>query len=620
MCDNPDIDIASLVAAWASVIVTAAGLAGLFAQADVIKGQLDPFHGCRSVDQLGPWARFEKGHSFLQFRERLTPTAPRGPVLTSSISNGLCGERFIHITRRPQGRHGKEHGRASWTRIFSTFHPRALPVASTDVVHGIDDATITDTEKGSVAVHQIEDDPSGSPSYSWQQRWQELDKKRLAEEQAGLHKGHIKREMDKRFGFQTLTQYNKKPCIKISRTTLITCLVVANAYQCREYIGGAGVRLMFGGYSGSWQIHWPIGSPAMVEFMGLDSEDEELGTWHGQQRLQISHQRVDPTYPPSIPRRVDKCILMLVGVIHGDTLDKLGFPEPEEVESSVLRFSNRGYANHGVSTHLYNIMGGTHTEVDCLFHESWPHTLCPGADGEMRAIGNDGVEAEKAMQLLIPAPRLDLNRKKRKSKDIPHGALSGGWTLWVPKYEQQILSNALDCLPWSYLTWSIHRGMQCILVNYGNRIMNAYRPALAYTLRKAIKDRATELEKRGWSPDFLQERPEAVPSHIKIREDESTSEMAFHAAGAVLKEGGGDSGDSVRVVTDVARILAYRPEQELDKTRFWSDMLGKEVQPVPVKELDPDTVIALVKLFVVQWSNELHHNVWENLPLELLVM
>lgn len=36
--------------------------------------------------------------------------------------------------------------------------------------------------------------------------------------------------------------------------------------------------------------------------------------------------------------------------------------------------------------------------------------------------------------------------------------------------------------------------------------------------------------------------------------------------------------------------------------------------------LEPNTIIALTKLFVLEWSVELPHRLYEDLPLELLVV
>ncbi|KAI9805467.1 MAG: hypothetical protein M1825_000718 [Sarcosagium campestre] len=640
MGDGDAVDQAALVASYASVAITALGLFGLFTQADIIKGQLDPFYACRGQGNLGPWARFQLKPTTFQIRGRLTPPPLRGPVITGNLNQGLCGQQVVHMTRKPFG----WHGRPSWTRVLAIFHPSPLPVpslppASDKESNGYD---YVDLEKGSATVASKVSPPgldavptrAQNPALSWTGEWAKQEEKRMQISKGNkgnkAKKARKMRDADSRYEFQNMLQREKQACLRISRKAFITLLVTSNAYQCSRYVGDAGVRILYSGYTGAWRVHWPSGGAAVVEYMGLDSHEndtdqEDLGS--------AAQRRVDTFFPPSIPRRVDKCILMMIGIIYTDPAisDRLGFPDAEESGTSILRFGKRGWPSHGKPTHLYAVMGGNQHKVDCLFHERWHPKGSPSASGEMRPNFPPHTRRpsdDSAMELLIPAPKVDENRKPRSasvmSMSASQGSLPGIWTLWVPLEEQYIVAASIDALPWSYLTWSIHRGMQCILVNYARATMDAYRPALARTLRRVIKSRARELEQRGWSPALLMEKPlESIPEHCRHGDDESTSDMADVAAHSVLKEEGGDNGDSVRTVTDVVRIMCNIPEtqgeEQLDRTAFWTSMVGQKPNPHPTESLDADTTVALTKLFVLQWSNELSHYFYEDLPLEMLL-
>ena len=80
--------------------------------------------------------------------------------------------------------------------------------------------------------------------------------------------------------------------------------------------------------------------------------------------------------------------------------------------------------------------------------------------------------------------------------------------------------------------------------------MDQHRHLLAETLRSAVSQWPERLDARGWRPQFVRES------------------MADIAANAVLA-GRGNSGDAVRVVTDVAVTLWDGTASELDETVFW---------------------------------------------------
>lgn len=74
------------------------------------------------------------------------------------------------------------------------------------------------------------------------------------------------------------------------------------------------------------QTQWPLGGHAELEFFGLDSRDSNTDT-----------------PPVTFPRRVDKRVLMLLGVIHHSALGKLGFAEPKEQGYSLLKFDPQDF-------------------------------------------------------------------------------------------------------------------------------------------------------------------------------------------------------------------------------------------------------------------------------------
>ncbi|KAJ5987941.1 hypothetical protein N7481_003151 [Penicillium waksmanii] len=84
------------------------------------------------------------------------------------------------------------------------------------------------------------------------------------------------------------------------------------------------------------------------------------------------------------------------------------------------------------------------------------------------------------------------------------------------------------------------------------------------------------------------------------------------ASSAVLA-GRGNSGDAVRVVTDIAASLWDGHVSALDETHFWR----QPVSDSDFSTLSPMAVIALVKCFVLEWSNDLDYQMYHDLPLEL---
>ena len=115
--------------------------------------------------------------------------------------------------------------------------------------------------------------------------------------------------------------------------------------------------------------------------------------------------------------------------------------------------------------------------------------------------------------------------------------------MMVPAECHDKIKWALDCVPWNSLSWSIHRGMRDILLAFGKPLMDEFRSELAALLKRTVADNAAALEHIGWNAEFIRKS------------------MGDMASSAIL-DGSGDSGDLVRVVTDVAR--AYLGHTELD--------------------------------------------------------
>ena len=520
------IEVAMLSAEWVAVAITLIGLSSLVIQITSLAPLLDPFRNHRGRDWLGPWAMKHKNPKVLvPFKGEI----PRGPEIYGTYAKGFCGLNVIHISRKPAS---GQTGMASWTKILAVFHPNPLSAARRPVT-----SCYPSQRAGQMVLEDVL--IVISPENSWKQRLESRE----------------------------LIKHGDKVCTRITRTAFVTCLVLTNSYQIYKYSDASGLRTSYSGYSGTWQLHWPLGGIAEIEFYPLDSYDE------GQEM-----------YPLSFPRRADKCILMLAGILECSALGKLAFPEPKDEGASVLELLQRGFIAHGKTSHLFNMMGGNSYEVDHLYR---------------RALQEDDEKIHaNELKLAIPAPESDLNRKPVK----PRNKRQNHSIVYVPPAEEQVLATALDCLPWSTLSWSIHRGMQCLLLAYGDRVMKSYRRAFAHTLKVAIKTHASVLELQGWSSSIVRDH------------------MAENTASSVMASEG-DSGDIVRMVTAAAHLLTDKSQEALDETRFWRSFVGHGA-PSEVREtqpLDDDAVIALTKFFVLEWSNELDHKIYDDLPLFMLV-
>ena len=335
---------------------------------------------------------------------------------------------------------------------------------------------------------------------------------------------------------------------RIPRTTLMTLLCVTNARSVVRYSDGSGYRAAFAAYCGEWRVEWPIGKTAQVYFCAHDL-----------------HTTSEDVYPTMVVQRVDKCIQIFAGVIDSRPLTafSVAFPGRKRSGRWVLQYAVNGFSGAHSGRHLYNMMGGHVNGVDYLY---------------MKALQSDS-DWSKGTVLCLPSAEADD---------------SGHITLHVPQREVAVLNEALDRLPWAFLSWSTHRGLRDILVAFSKERMDRYRSHLAETLRHAVAQWPERLIYRGWNHRFVED------------------EMADIAASAVLA-GQGNSGDAVRVVTDIAFVLWDCNVDDMDETHFW-----RCATPEPCSSaLSPPTVVALVKCFVLEWSRDLDYQMYHDLPRDM---
>jgi hypothetical protein len=348
---------------------------------------------------------------------------------------------------------------------------------------------------------------------------------------------------------QPLVRHKSSACIPISRTTLMTIMCLTNARKVFQYSDAAGFRAGYASYNGQWYLTWPIGQDATVQFAPHDS-----------------HSLSTDVYPPSFPQRVDRCVQMLSGVVVENPSTDLGrlsvaFCGRKPPGRYQLKYIKNGFPGAHGSRHLYNMMGGKVYDVDFLLASKL---------GESPAANQSD-----QIELVLPSTEK-----------------SGTVSMFIGSQEQQIITHALDVLPWSSLSWSIHRGLRDILVTFAQSTMDSYRPALAEILRRTVSEKSHLLEARGWNPQFVRQN------------------MGDMAASAILA-GNGNSGDLVRVVSDIVLVFAEdRGRSHFDSTMFWR-------LPEYKKTLDVDAVIALTKVFVLEWSNEFDYQLYHDLPISL---
>lgn len=267
-------------------------------------------------------------------------------------------------------------------------------------------------------------------------------------------------------------------------------------------------------------------------------------------------------------QRVDRCGQMISGVVSSPTSDfAVGFSGRKPSGTYRLEHAPKGFQGAHSGRHLYNMLGGRAFDVDFLYARPSSTTSHTG-DGEIQ---------------------LDLPSKDTGDRTV---------TMIIPPAEQDVIKRALDSLPWTCLSWSMHRGLRDILLAYGKSTMDHYRKTLASLLQETVTQRPEVFRSRGWDPEFVR------------------SSMGPMAASAVLS-GGGNSGDSVRVVTDIAAVYAGESWglEKLDEVNFWR--LRRRSGFPETLDLDAEAVVALTKFFVLEWSQEFDYQLYHHLPISL---
>ncbi|KFX95097.1 hypothetical protein O988_05970 [Pseudogymnoascus sp. VKM F-3808] len=341
-----------------------------------------------------------------------------------------------------------------------------------------------------------------------------------------------------------LSLQDGKLCVPISRATLMTLFTLTNARCIFTYSSAAGHRAAYPSYAGQWAVTWPIREQCIVTFAGHDGQNA-----------------MKDVYPPSFPLRAGKCVEMLAGIAGDDKGWKAAFPGRAKRQGPwVLQERKRGFPGAHGSRHLYTMAGGKTAEVDFL-------ALAPAGDFSVST-------EDLKLEVQCSAPGIDMA------------------TIIVKKHEQDLLRRALDCLPWTHLSWSMHRGMRDILLAYGTGVMNSYREDLAGVMRDTIRDKEGALIEAGWNPEFVR------------------TSMADMASSSVMF-GRGNSGDLVRIVAGLVDVLVDVSSDgkaiNKDQTSFWRSSERPE-------KLDLDGIVALTKFFVLEWSQELDYQLYHQLP------
>lgn len=527
-------DTSSVVATWLSLAATVVGLGGVISQASAINDKMDPFHANRTAEYLGIW--FQRQDAFPWWVIAKPP--PRGPTITAKLSEGFCGYNALHLVRVPL----RPPGKASWAIILSILHPekprmtRCNPSCSLvkdSSIHHKDNLPSSLSTSHDFSAHKFNTRPGGSSTLKNNETDGVESAKWLSLPQ------------------RPLLRHESRACIQISRTTLITMMILTNARTAFQYSDAAGFRAGYASYNGQWYITWPIGREAVVSFAPHDS-----------------HATATDVYPSSFSQRVDFCIHMLAGIVHANAsgLDtkqfQVAFCGRKAPGSYWLEYIPKGFPGAHGSRHLYNMMGGKVYDVD--FMAARHKTICD----ERADISN--------ATILLELPSTEKDQIVR---------------MFLGEREQDVVKYALDCLPWSSLSWSIHRGLRDILVAFGKPTMDRYRRQLADVLRGVVEESPNLLDSRGWDPQFVRK---------------SMGDMAVSA----IMAGEGNSGDLVRVVMDI--VLAAVGDWDisrLDQVSFWrrSDR----------DELDTQGIVALAKFFVLEWSNEFDYQLYHHLPISL---
>ncbi|KAL5428779.1 hypothetical protein PMIN04_000646 [Paraphaeosphaeria minitans] len=255
--------------------------------------------------------------------------------------------------------------------------------------------------------------------------------------------------------------------VRINRATLINILVLSNARAIYEYSDASGYRGAFGSWTGQRYIDWRAGQPAVVTLRPHDS-----------------HAPTTDVYPPAFPARVGRCVRMMAGVVvDAASPESFGAAFPGRLAPDRYRLKHRrnGFGlSHG-SRHTYNMNGGKVFEIDFLF---------PEPVLEMDAQGAGGWRAPRSSICLA----------------LPSLSGDDGVEVDVSWQDEKTLSKALDRLPWTNLSWSMHRGMRDLLLAVAHESMEQHRDTLARSLRDAAQTYHAQLVCSGWDGDFAKKR------------------------------------------------------------------------------------------------------------------
>ncbi|ROW06762.1 hypothetical protein VMCG_04180 [Cytospora schulzeri] len=350
-------------------------------------------------------------------------------------------------------------------------------------------------------------------------------------------------------------------------------LVLSNAFEISKHSGDAGYRASFASYVGLWTIEWPIGKPAVARLSIHD-----LPSRPGSEK-----------YPQVFPQRVDKCIDMLAGVIIDSACDiRVAFPGRKAPGTYILELQKKGFPGAHGSRHFYNMVGGKVFEFDYLF----PRRIIETSQLQPAHKSTDGGD-------VVYASRSD---KQQVRLTVPSRVTNEPATVVLEHEVLELLPQLLDRVPWTHLSWSMHRGMRDILLAFGKNTMNMYRPLLATKLRQAVRELLSNpKDTKGWDPDFVRD---------------SMPDMVY----TTVTSGSGESGDLIRVITDAALLLYDGNDDGLDRTSFWTTtMQSKHIEenPPPEIHMSSDTIVALTKFVVLEWSQEFDYQMYHHLPIEL---
>ena len=343
-------------------------------------------------------------------------------------------------------------------------------------------------------------------------------------------------------------------CTTITRLTLIALVLLSQARETSRLNGPSGLRLTFASYNGFYQIEWALGQRPTLAFQPHESFQGDTDA-----------------FPVCFARRPRKCIEMACGVIDrglnlSDRPSKVGFAGRKKCGKFLLKFLPRRFGAQRSAAGLYNEFGGKAYQVDFLFRERLDcHAPAP----------------PHIRQLEVPS--------------LDEGEPS---TIYLQSQEVVVIADCLDHLAFSPLAWSIHRGMRDVLVAYALPYMMAYRQPLANTLTLAVARYTFALRARGWQAEFISEC------------------MAEQIGSAIM----GDercSGDACRSVTAVTELLWERPESEMDHTLFWKNNREHQYKHQTQGTLPADTVVALVKAYMVWWSHDFDYEIQATLPRKL---